>query len=48
MTLTEYLANGDAVDEPLGPTIVTNMGRGWRKAAKQQQQGIFFSKECVH
>ena len=48
MIFTEYMANEDAVDEPLGPTIVTHMGRGWTKAAKQQQQGIFFSKEGVH
>ena len=45
-TLRDFLADKDRrVDGPLGPTIVTNMRRGWRRAAEQQQQGAIFSKE---
>ena len=47
-TFRDFLADKDRrVDGPLGPTIVTNMRRGWRRAAEQQQQGAMFSKECV-
>ena len=47
-TFRDFLASKErGVDGPLGPTVVTNMSKGWRRAAEQQQQGAFFSKECV-